>query len=261
MHHPTAVLDPEQIPDYVIGCGSRGSLLDLTALGRRYLAQGALRVRLAKGCSRPSTSSSDGFGSGTGDGPVGTTDGVGYSFVGADKWEEIGEARGWLSDLGSLGVNFGECMGEHGQGLAVRQCGGRGEHGVEACISCGCGHLLGDRVVIGEQVALVDTKVSTDGSAGEVEYLEVDGHAPDTAAELEQVDTVVDEVTEELCPGGLLLVGGVPDAGIALPVVPAWSSGRIGAGGEGMTGRALVPPVAGEVPSRGGCDRVGVAHT
>lgn len=55
-----------------------------------------------RGCSRPSTSLSDGFGSSTGDGPVGTTDGIGYSVVGADKWEEISEARGWLSDLGSL---------------------------------------------------------------------------------------------------------------------------------------------------------------
>lgn len=181
--------------------------------------------------------------------------------MGADKWEQISEARGWLADLGSLGVNIGECVSEHSQGLAVRQCGGRGEDGVKACISCGCGQVLRDRVVIGEQVALVDAKVSTDDSAGEVEYLEVDGHASDTAAELEQVDTVVDEVTEELCPGGLLLVGGVPDAGIDPPMVPAWSSGRVGAVGEGMAGRALVPPVAGEVPSRGGCDRVGVAHT
>ena len=91
--------------------------------------------------------------------------------------------------------------------------------------------------------------------------MEIYGDSSDAASELEGVDAVVDEMAEELRPRSLLLAGGVPDTGFALAVVPAWSSGRVGAGGEGMTGRTLVPPVAGEVPSRGGRDRAGVAHT
>lgn len=90
----------------------------------------------------------------------------------------------------------------------------------------GGGRLLGDRVVVGEQIVLVDGEVFTDCWVGEVEHVEIDGDSSDAASELERIDAVVDGVAEELGPRCLLLAGGIPDTGFALAVVPARSSGR-----------------------------------
>jgi hypothetical protein len=56
---------------------------------------------------------------------------------------------------------------------------------------------------------------------GEVEYLQVDRYSPNTATNLEWIDTLIDEVTEELRPRTLLPVGGIPDSRLAGSVVTA----------------------------------------
>lgn len=219
-----------------------------------------IRELLGVGLLLPA-SPSYGVGSGAGDGAVSAADGVGHSFVGADQGKEVSHARWWLSDLGSLGVHLGEGAGEYGQGLATRQSGRWSQDGIEASVSCSCGEKLGDPVVVGEQIALVDVEMFANRWVGEVEYVEVDGDASDAAAELERIDAVIDGVPEELGPRGLLLIGGVPDSGFILKVVPARSSGRVGAGREGVACRALVPPAPGQPPSRRGTDGVGKVHT
>jgi hypothetical protein len=55
----------------------------------------------------------------------------------------------------------------------------------------------------------------------EVEYLEVYRYATDAATNLEWIDTLIDEVMEELSPRTLLPVGGVPDTRFADSVVTA----------------------------------------
>lgn len=118
--------------------------------------------------------------------------------------------------------------------MATRQACGGSEDAVEARVSRSGSQSLGDPVVVGQQVVLVDVEMPADCQVGEVEHVEVDGRTPDAATELERVDAVVDEVAEEFGPCGLLLIGGVPHAGFALPVVPARSSGGVGEGGEGV---------------------------
>jgi hypothetical protein len=69
---------------------------------------------------------------------------------------------------------------------------------------------------------------------GEVEYLEVYRYATNAATNLEWIDTLIDEVTEELSPRTLLPVGGIPDTGFAGSVVTARPPGRVGTGHEGV---------------------------
>ncbi|MEZ5202854.1 MAG: hypothetical protein R2701_00245 [Acidimicrobiales bacterium] len=97
-------------------------------------------------------------------------------------------------------MHLGEGAGEYGQGLATRQSGRWSQDGIEASVSCSCGEKLGDPVVVGEQIALVDVEMFANRWVGEVEYVEVDGDAPGAAAELERIDAVIDGVPEELGP-------------------------------------------------------------
>lgn len=62
---------------------------------------------------------------------------------------------------------------------------------------------------------------------GEVEDLKVDRHATDAAANLEGIDTVIDEMPEEFSPRTLLAVGGIPDTRFAGSVVTARPRGRV----------------------------------
>ena len=56
---------------------------------------------------------------------------------------------------------------------------------------------------------------------GEIENLEVYRHPTNAATNLEWIDTLIDEVTEELSPRTLLPVGGIPDTRFAGSVVAA----------------------------------------
>lgn len=101
-------------------------------------------------------------------------------------------------------------MGEDCQGLAVRERGRRGEDRVESRVACSCGDRLRGRVVVSDEVGLVHADVGAHGLFGQIEHLEDDVHATDATSELERVDAVVDEVTEQLGPGRLLLTRRVP---------------------------------------------------
>lgn len=60
---------------------------------------------------------------------------------------------------------------------------------------------------------LVDAELGANRWVGQVQHVEINGRALDSASELERIDAGVGEVPEELGPCRLLLVRGVPDAG------------------------------------------------
>ena len=99
-----------------------------------------------------------------------------------DEWEEVGQARWWLSDFGALGVHLGQRAGEHCQGLADRQSCGGSEDAVEVCVAGAGGQFLRDRVVVCEQIFLVDCEMFADRWVGEVEHIEIDRYSPDAAS-------------------------------------------------------------------------------
>ena len=117
-------------------------------------------------------------------------------------------------------------MGEGGQGLATWKRGRRGEDRVEACVARSCGDCLGDRVVVADEVGFVDAEAGANGLVGQVEHCEHDVDPADPTSELERIDTFVDEVSEQLGPGRLLLARGVPDTRLAGAVVAAGASCR-----------------------------------
>jgi hypothetical protein len=96
---------------------------------------------------------------------------------------------------------------------------------------------------------------------GEVEHPQVDRYSTDAATNLEWIDALIDEVTEELRPRTLLPVGGVPDARLAGSVVTARPTGGVCAGREGVPCGALVPVTTFQLSSRCGRDRVAQTHT
>jgi len=96
---------------------------------------------------------------------------------------------------------------------------------------------------------------------GQVEHLEVHRDPPDAAANLERVDTIIDEVAKQLRPRTLFAVGGIPDAGLAVAVVTARTPGGICAGHQRVPGGALMPVVAAQRAARRGGDRAVQAHT
>ncbi len=67
---------------------------------------------------------------------------------------------------------------------------------------------------------------------------------------LERVDTVVEEVTHQLRPGCLLLIGGVPDAWAADPVITTIRDRRVGETCQWPPRGALVPELAAQISCR-----------
>ncbi|KMO66934.1 hypothetical protein MCHLDSM_07278 [Mycolicibacterium chlorophenolicum] len=96
---------------------------------------------------------------------------------------------------------------------------------------------------------------------GEIEYLKVDRYTTNAASDLEGIDAFIDKVAEELRPGTLLPVGGVPDPGFAGLVVSARPRRGVETGYERVPRWALVPEFPGQLASPCGCDRVGERHT
>lgn len=76
---------------------------------------------------------------------------------------------------------------------------------MEAGVSRGSSDRLGDRVVVADEVRLVDADVGANGLVGQVEHFEHDIHPADSASELERIDPFVDEVSKQFGPSRLLL--------------------------------------------------------
>lgn len=152
-------------------------------------------------------------------------------------------------------------MGEDRQRLTSGERGGGSEHGVEAGVSCSCGDRLGDRVVVTDEIGLVDTEASAHDCVGQVEHLEGDEHPAHAPPDFERVNAVVDEMAEQFGPRSLLLARPVPYARFAGTVVAARPASGICTGCELVPGRALMSEATGDLSARCGGDRVGEAHT
>lgn len=120
---------------------------------------------------------------------------------------------------------------------------------------------VGHVSVVADEVGLVHADVGANGLVGQVEHFEHDVDPTDPTSELERVDAFVDEVTEQLGPGSLLLTRRVPDARLAGAVVAARASCGIGARRERVSGGTLVPETTGDLPARCGGNRVSDVHT
>lgn len=59
-------------------------------------------------------------------------------------------------DLGSLGLDVGQCVNEHGKCLTTGERRRRGQYGVEVGIAGG-GDGLGGGVVVGQKICFVHT--------------------------------------------------------------------------------------------------------
>ncbi len=123
------------------------------------------------------------------------------------------------------------------------------------------GDGLRDRVVVSDEVGLIDTKVSAHRRVGQVENLEADEHPALAPPDFERVDAGVDEVAQQLGPGSLLLARRVPNTGFNGPVVAARATSGIRTRCERVPGGALVSEAAGDLPTRRGCCRLGEVHT
>lgn len=123
------------------------------------------------------------------------------------------------------------------------------------------GDCLTRRVVVADEVALRDTELVSDRRIAQVQDVEVrDVDGTDAPQDLERRDALVKEVAEQLGPGGLLLIRGVPRRRAAAAVVPAitlrWISVRL----ERVASGALVPEATGDAPWRNGGDPVDVGR-
>lgn len=169
----------------------------------------------------------DRFGASSGDGAIEPSHRVGHPFVWTNQREKVRESRWWLADVRTLRAHSRQRTREDDERLAVRQRRRRCENAVEPGRSRVSGDLLGDGVVVADQIGFGDAEKRPHPLVGEVEDLEVDGHAPDAASQLERIDPLADEVPEQLGPRRLLLTRCVPDAVIASPVVAAVATRRI----------------------------------
>jgi hypothetical protein len=90
---------------------------------------------------------------------------------------------------------------------------------------------LGAGVVVTDEVGGVETESVADLGVGEVERRELlDTDASDPPDDLEGIKTFGGEVAHLLSPCGLLLTGGIPDAGAVLAVIAAIGDRRVGKG-------------------------------
>lgn len=108
---------------------------------------------------------------------------------------------------------------EYDESLTAGQRGGWGEHTFVPGGLGGPGDVLALRIVVAEEVVLIDPKVSTDLLVGQVEDMDIHPNPADPPTHLEGIDPLVNEVAEQLSPCRLLLVRCVPDAAPAAPVV------------------------------------------
>ena len=120
---------------------------------------------------------------------------------------------------------------------------------------------LRECVVIAYEVVLVHAEVGSHRGVREIQDFQRDVNPANPPAHLEGIDSLVEEMTEELSPRALLLAGAVPDARLAGAVVPAGAASRVGAIDERMPGGALVPEAAGDVPTGRIGDRLGKVQT
>jgi hypothetical protein len=125
--------------------------------------------------------------------------------VGPDQREQVDEPRRWLADLGPLRLHRRQGVDEDRQRLAVGERGGWGEDRMEAGVPRCRGDCLGGRVVVADEIGLVDAEALAHSHIGQVEHHEDDEHATDSAAKLERVDAGVDEMAEQFGPRSLLL--------------------------------------------------------
>lgn len=124
------------------------------------------------------------------------------------------------------------------------------------------GRLIGESltrlVVVAGEVSFGHSELIANGRVAEVQYVEVsDVDCAYAAENLEGGDACVEEVSEQLRPGGLLLARRVPARSTALAVVAAAAQRSVGVGRERMAGRALVPEASGELAWRDRGDLVG----
>lgn len=186
---------------------------------------------------------------------------MGHALVVADTGQQVSDAGRRLSDLGSFCLNFRHGADEDGEGLAFGQRSRRGEDGIEAISASSGSKFLGDCVVVAGEVVDGDAQVSAHRRAREVQHIEVDGDAANSAPYFERIDAIGSEVAEQFGPRGLFLIGRVPDAGVAVSVVATCTDSGISARREGESRRSLMPPPTGEPSMRCGGDRVGEAQT
>jgi len=77
---------------------------------------------------------------------------------------------------------------------------------------------LGERVVVADEVVFVDLEVGSHPLVGQVEDFEVHANPVDATPHLEGIDSLVDEVAEQLGPRRLFPVRAVPDPAPSLRV-------------------------------------------
>lgn len=105
---------------------------------------------------------------------------------------------------------------------------------MEAGVERSCCDRLRERVVIADEVVLVHAEVGSHRGVREIQNLQRDVHPANPPPHLEGIDSLVEEMTEQLSPRALLLAGGVPDARLTGSVVPAGTASRVGAIDERM---------------------------
>ena len=127
---------------------------------------------------------------------------------------------------------------------------GRGEQTVDAHPSCHRGDRSGMGVVVADELALRHAERVADRRVGQIKDIHRDVHAADASHDLELVDDLVDEVTEQFGPRGLLLIRGVPHARTALGVVATVRHGRVRARHDFAARWTLMPERAFHSPRR-----------
>ncbi len=179
----------------------------------------------------------------------------------SDQRQQVRKAGRGRADRRALRLDHRQCPSEDDQGGTPRKRRRTGKDSVEACGAGGGGDRLGDRVVIGDEFFLLNADGGANGWIGQVEHHEDDVHPADATTDLERVDSLIQEVPEQLGPRSLFLTGRVPDTRLARSVESARALRRVGARQEVVLGRALVPVPADDASPRGRLNRVGQAHT
>lgn len=174
--------------------------------------------------------------------------------------EQLGEARRWLANPRRRYDPLGH-PGREDHERSTSRKGSRRCHETVEVARCFVGDCLTDGVVVANEIALRDTELVSDRRVAQVQHVEVgDIDSTHATQDLERRDARIEEVPEQLGPGGLLLIGGVPRRVRAAAVVPAialrWIRERL----ERMAGGALVPEATGDPPWRDGGDPVEVGR-